>query len=366
MTTLQRTKSGQARPWRARTAPLLLASSIAWAGAGCSEAAPVATSAIASSGQATSTAAPVRRPPAPIAASATVEGEPCGELGCLWFDTPELALAHVLADKPLVLGVGESHAQKGTEGVRSVTVRFRESLLPQLAPLASDIVIELWDVDPKCRKTQAGAKDVGNVAEKQTDVTKSQTAANPAEFLALGRRSKELGVEPHKLVPSCDEYARIARARGDDAIALMLQMLTQLTAKQARAFYDHNRDAGLGKMVVTYGGAMHNDLEPPAERADWSFGPELSKAAAGNYTELDLIVPEYIRDTAAWKAMSWYGHFDRDRSRDKVTLFTPTPRSHVLVFAATTPSAPVDSATPSTAPSASSAAGSASSAPTAN
>src|SRR5262249_6185988 len=139
----------------------------------------------------------------------------CGELDCLLFDDPAAALARVLEGQPRVLAVGESHAQKGGEGVVSATSRFTEHFLPVLAPRASDLIIELWVADPRCSKEK-----VAKVQQKQKAVTQSQADTNQNEFVTLAEKAKALGIQPHILRPTCDEYDQILKA-GDDAIDQM-------------------------------------------------------------------------------------------------------------------------------------------------
>jgi hypothetical protein len=86
-------------------------------------------------------------------------------------------------------------------------------------------------------------------------------------------------------------------------------------------------------MVVLYGGALHNDLHPEPGREQWSFGPELSKESGGRYVAVDLIVPEFMRDTEAWRKLPWYASFDPSAHPGKVTLYEIDPQSFVIVFA---------------------------------
>ncbi|MGK4003080.1 hypothetical protein WMF31_10695 [Sorangium sp. So ce1036] len=267
-------------------------------------------------------------PPPTAAAAATAAAvpapAPCGALGCLAFDEPDRAFAHVLGDGPRVLAVGESHAQQGAEGIPSATRRFTERFLPALAGRASDLIIELWVADPRCKKEQAA-----RVEEEQRAVTQGQAADNQGEFLALGHAAKRLGIQPHALTPSCDEVDAIARA-GADAVPAMLEMIARLTAARAKALL--GREDRAGKMIVAYGGALHNDIAPRPGRERWSFGPELAASTGGKYVELDIIVREFIKDTAPWRALPWYPHFDREEHPDRTVLFNPAPGSYVLIF----------------------------------
>jgi hypothetical protein len=266
----------------------------------------------------TSTTAPeAPKPPAP---------ERCGELDCQLFDTPEAAFAAILAENPVVLGIGESHAQKSAGGVPSSTRHFTEQFLPMLAGKASDVVLEIWVSEGKC-----GKEKEKQVAEQQKPVTQNQAQNNQNEFVTLGDAAYKLGVKPHILKASCADYDAIVKA-GDDSVIVMLEMITRLMDEKVKALVARNASAGAERMVLTYAGALHNDLVPRPGREKWSFGPDLSAFTQGRYAEVDLIVPEFIQDSDAWKALPWYPHYDRNAHPTKTTLFRPAKGSFVLIF----------------------------------
>jgi hypothetical protein len=244
----------------------------------------------------------------------------CGE-GCGAFKSAEAAFDHVLARSPRVLAVGEAHAQKGTEGIPSATRRFAESLLPRLRGRASDLVIEVVVTAGQCGKVEQ------RVAEKQRPVTQNQAPTTQNEFVSLAHRAKALGIRPRPLSPTCAEYDAIAAAGASD-IQLMLETITRVTAREVSALLA----APASSTVLTYGGAMHNDVTPRAGAEAWSFGPELSQRATGAYIELDLIVPEYVKDTEVWRALPWYEAFASAPRSRAARLFTTGPQSYVLVF----------------------------------
>jgi hypothetical protein len=250
----------------------------------------------------------------------------CGELGCRLFDSPEEAFLEVLKNQPRVIGIGETHAQKGSEGLPSTTRRFTEKLLPALAGQASDLVLELWVTDGSC-----GKKTEQKVATQQKEVTEKQANTNQNEFVTLGEKAVSLGIKPHVLRPGCDDYERIVKA-GPDGVVLMLSMITRLTSQKVKDLLKRNESAGSPKTVVAYGGAMHNDLSPKAGREEWSYGPEMAALMPGKYVEVDLIVPQYIQDNPSWQALEWLPHFNKDKHPDKTTLYQPKPNSYVIIF----------------------------------
>ena len=264
-------------------------------------------------------------PMASAAPPAAKSGRPCRALECRLFDAPEDALAAVLEAKPLVLGIGEAHAQKGMEGVDSAAKRFTERFLPALRGDASDLVVELMLPPKGCKPAEQ------EVRTQQREVTKHQAASNQSEYVTMGDAARKLGVIPDALRPTCDDLDRAAKA-GDGAIATMLETIARLAGSKAKDLVARNQKLGEGKMVVLYGGALHNDATPKPERAAWSFGPDLVKATNGRYVELDVFVPESIQDTDSWKAMPWYAHYDRAAHASATVLFKTGPSSWALIF----------------------------------
>jgi hypothetical protein len=231
----------------------------------------------------------------------------------------------VLADAPAVLALGEMHAMEDTRHVASATRRFTEELLPLLAGRASDLVLELWVGDPSCERT------VAKVEAQQAEVTSGQAAENQNEYVTLGDESKRLGIQPRVLEPTCAEYERIARA-GEDDVVRMLETIATLTERDVAALVERNRAQAPDKIVLTYGGAIHNDLEPAKGARSFSFGPALMRRFPGRYVALDLVVPELIRDTRLWRAQPWVTHYDPAAHPEKTTLYRPRAGEYALIF----------------------------------
>jgi len=289
---------------------------------------------LASASASASAPAPVASvaPPSPAQPADAPGFRACGELSCKAFPTPADAFDFVLREQPRVLAVGEAHAQsEGTAWVSS-TRRFMDGLLPRLAPRASDLVIELWLANGSCGKVEQ------QVAKQQAEVTAPQAATNQNEFVELGHRAKAVGIMPHALVPSCEQYRKIAGAGAAD-IEEMLTMLKSVTAHDVQELLAKR---GPERLIVAYGGAMHNDLTPRAGREAFSFGPELARATQDRYVELDLVIPEQIKDTEAWRALPWYHYYSAEKAGSEAYLFSWAPRAYALVFprAAPAPSLP--------------------------
>lgn len=252
----------------------------------------------------------------------------CGPYQCRRFARLEDAFVAVLAEEnPRVLGVGESHAQAGGPEVPSMTARFTNQLLPLLAERTHSLVVELMAPNASCQKKTA------QVREQQKEVTQSQATTNQNEFVTLGQRARSLGVVPYLLRPSCDDLAAIAEA-GDDDVLVMLETIARLTEKQVAELLSSQKDDSARRMVVAYGGALHNDLEPRQGREGFSYGPSLrallAERRAGTYVELDLIVPELIQDGPAWRAMPWYDHYGEEVAQGAALSMQLGPQRWVL------------------------------------
>ena len=260
--------------------------------------------------------APVTTPPQ------VAEPRACGELDCLAFATPEAAFEYVLRTQPRVLAIGEAHAQAGTDGIRSSTRRFAEQLLPLVSGKSKHIVIELLLAN--CNK-----KTVERAAQTQAPATEQQAKGNQNEFLTLGKFAQRLGIEPQALAPDCAEYDNVAKA-GEEGIARLLTLVAQQTQRAVETLLA--KPGASDELILTYGGALHNDLYPRPGQEGWSFGPQLAAASQGRYLELDLIVPEFVKNTEAWRALPWFAAFDREHLPNEALLYRPAPGTFALIF----------------------------------
>jgi hypothetical protein len=281
---------------------------------------------------ASASAASREAPPAATSAVAPIAGGvPCGDLGCAQFDSPREAFLAAIAGDPAVVAIGEAHAPKGAT-VTSAAKRFTEDLLPGLGGRASDVLVELMMPPKGCADAAA------EVRKKQAPATTQQAPTNQNEYVVLGERARAMGIVPDMLRPSCADMDGVNHA-GDRAIEASLEMIARLSAEQAGKLIDRNArsDADRAKAVVVYGGMLHNDLDPPPERASWSYARALDAKAAGRFVAVDLVVPEFIVDDDTWRSFPWFAHYDRAKLGGKTTLFRVGDKSFVLVFPETRP-----------------------------
>ncbi len=242
-------------------------------------------------------------------------GGACGALECHEFDSLEAAFDFALASKPLLVAVGEAHAQKGTT-VPSSAKHFTEHVLPTLKGRASDILVELMNPPEGCAKTTEV------VRQKQEVVTRSQAKTDQGEYVALGERARALGIVPDLLRPTCADMDAV-KAAGEDAVTASLELIARLSETQATRLLarDAHTAGEEDKMVLIYGGAIHNDLHPPKERASWSFAPALDAYTHGRFVAVEIFIPELFDDSDSWKARSFYKHYDPVRMGGKTTVF---------------------------------------------
>jgi len=269
-----------------------------------------------------------RKPTEPAPPQLAVAPTPTGYTR-LPFDSATAALEAVLArTRARVLAFGEVHAPRGARAP-SATEHFRQELLPSLAPRAAALVVEAW------QPAGCDAKVEAAVAQANREIVQQQSERNPNEYLALAQAAKALGVLPLPLRPTCEESARVQGAGAAD-IDVLLQTV-RLVAERTldEAVRRSKPEAGTAKLVLFYGGALHNDLEPAPERARWSFGPALDRTTDGGFVEVDLVVPEFIGETDTWKSLPWRSAYDAARDGSRVQLLTRNGKSFVLVLAAT-------------------------------
>jgi hypothetical protein len=224
------------------------------------------------------------------------------------------------------MGIGESHAQAGSESVPSATRRFAEQLLPALCGRTKSIILEIW-----LPRNDCGDKRVEQVEKAQRPVTATQAKSNKDEYVTLGHVAKRLGIEPSALVPTCEEYQSILDA-GPDNIERMLSLIGARSGQRLVEELHRYPDREAGPVVIAYGGALHNDAEPTPEHAEYSFGPKLLEETHGKFIELDLVVREFVRDTAVWQGQPWYQAFKNNRNASQTLLYHWGEHSFALVF----------------------------------
>jgi hypothetical protein len=273
-----------------------------------------------------SASSPVDSPVAPAVSSSPVTEISCDAPRCQFFATAQDAFQYVLKKSPRILSIGEFHAQKGYEQLPSAVERFAQTMLPSLQGKASDLVVEVWIPPSNCSQEQK------KVEKEQHEVKKQQSARNPNDYVALAQQAKKVGIEPFPLRPTCDDF-RAVNSAGDDSILKMLELTARMLRSGATRAYERSQKKADSKLILTFGGAMHNDIHPDHSCGkNCSFGEDLLALTQGQYIELDMVIPEYVEDRDFWRARSWYPHYNRSMTNGRAVLLNPSPSSYVLVF----------------------------------
>ncbi len=226
-------------------------------------------------------------------------GEPCLGAVCYRVASVAQALEWVLRSQPAILGIGEGHAQQGACAEPTVQ-RFEREVLPVLAERgARALVVELISPPAQCQSA------VSDVAAVERRVTETQASENKSDYVHLGHAARAHGLVPFILEPDCTAFQSVVSAQ-DDRIDRMLQLIAEETKTRLLRLFERTRQQSPSPLLLAYGGALHNDLIPRPGREKWSFGPHLRAASEGRYVELDLVVPEQIRDTEAWRNQPWF------------------------------------------------------------
>jgi hypothetical protein len=229
------------------------------------------------------------------------------------FGDAAAALKHVL-DKhdPLAVGFGEFHQKTDSVKVRSAVRRFSEQLVAPLSSRASDLVVETWITKGSCGKQE-------KAVVKQVETTTKRPEATESEVVKLLKRAKGAGIRPHILEVGCDDYKQLLGA-GKVDYAKLLGMITKhlrgkaerlvtIRAKKPAAAVGKRPGKKPGKprrLVVVYGGALHNDLYPYDDLKDFTFGQALKQRTGGRYVEVDLYVPEYVQKDKNLAKEAWF------------------------------------------------------------
>lgn len=235
-------------------------------------------------------------------------------------DLAHAALALLDAARPRVVGFGEYHETRGGPRVASSLVRFRDQILPAIAPRASDLVVETW-VEPKgCSEKVARVTD--EVVERIDRPPESEN-----QILGLLRSARELGLEGHLLEMSCDDMAAV-RSGADVDYEKLLGAITEGLYGAAVTALD---GAGDDAMIVVYGGSMHNDVFPYSGLETYSYAERMIQRTGGRFLEIDLFVPELIAGSKLFAGEPWFPVAAREARPDSVLVFHRGPKSALII-----------------------------------
>jgi len=268
-------------------------------------------------------AAPDARPPADAEPAGLAPHRTAKDLATAWRE--------LVGDDVRAVGVGELHTRvdRATKA-RSALARFTEEILPVVATRASDLVVETWLIDKKCG--QAATAGTAKV-----EATVQRGAATKDEVSTMVVAARAAGIQPHAMLLGCGDWKAIfpQGVDGDPDLASMLTIITrELGRLAAKAVTDRAKEKSARTLVMTYGGALHNDLYPNEGIADWAFGPKVDQATGGHYVELELIVPEYAELDDTQTHEPWFPLLPL-ASAEHVVIVEKAPRSYAVLLTRT-------------------------------
>lgn len=225
-----------------------------------------------------------------------------------------------------VIGFGELHVRTDRAQVKSALARFTSDALPAIGDKLSDLIVETWIVDPHCGKPAVEATAKIAITTRRPTETKSEIAQ-----LADAARAK--GIQPHAMRIGFDDYAKIAPKDKDVDISAMLTLTTkELTRIATEAVVHRDKEAEHRPWIALYGGALHNDRFPDKGVEEWSYAAKVDAITHDKFVEIDLIVPELVRNEAPWTDLPWFSHYAPALSEHQTLLYRTGPASFVLIF----------------------------------
>ena len=245
---------------------------------------------------------------------------------CSVVATPLEGFQRVLQRKPAILAVGEYHEVNGAPKVPSAIRRFTRDLLPALQGRVTSLVVETWMLSGKC-----------GAAETKATAAVAKTTQRPEstedEVTTLLDRTFKMGVKNHILVIDCDDYRSMTDDAGElDPEASLLLVKRKVEAK-ALDVLEREEGGTPEHLLLLYGGALHNDLQPLPQWREYSFGPSLSRKTNGHTIELDLLVPEYVDTEEDLLTEPWFAGALALSRAGKTVLINPRPDVYLLLFA---------------------------------
>ncbi|MFH1463730.1 MAG: hypothetical protein ABIO70_05015 [Pseudomonadota bacterium] len=233
---------------------------------------------------------------------------------------PEALVEVVAAASPRILGVGELHATVDRPGEPAALDWFTDGLLPLLAPSATDLVIETWVFPGDC-----GAAEEVLAASLPEDTRRPPETEDAITRLA--RRASELGVTPHALELTCEDYTAVVDAQGEVVYDRLLGVMTRelrALALQGLATPDAR--------VILYGGAVHNDLHPREALAAYSYATAVAAQDSAAYLELDLYPPAAAMAQPGFGEEPWFPLVAGATGADHLVLYEREPHSLIALL----------------------------------
>lgn len=273
--------------------------------------------------------------------------------------------------------------------------RFSGELFGVLAPRASDIVLETWVTDGNCgsQETTAVAKVEKTTERPQTTENELVTLVKQAKSAGVQPHILRLSCDDYKSMLSTDGQVDFEKLLGLLTTLLHKKISAIATARTASVGKapppaaaapaekaptaaagapaspspapaptataaapvapppaaaavavaapppaSPTPAAGAGgappgdRMILVYGGGLHNDLLPRAELAAYTFGPKVRDEQGGRYLEIDLYVPEYIERDPSMTKEPWFQLYKKRVRPGQTVVIRRLQGSYIIIF----------------------------------
>ena len=254
----------------------------------------------------------------------------CSKGQCRVFPSAAAALAQAVREtQPRVIGFGEAHQRKN-DVAPSTANRFLKELFIPLSQHSSALLLEILSPpDAGCQQEEQ------QVRQGTAPVIEKQSGTNQADYIALGRKARSLGVQTELLDIKCSDLTTLSTA-GQETVALTMRLIAERSKEKLRSWLKQE----LPKVILSYGGALHNDLHPSKARADWSYGPSLSNGSTDSYLEIDLVRADALSDDSPWLRLEAAAllkqsvELFKGKGARGALLLKRSPRSYFIVLGA--------------------------------
>jgi len=233
------------------------------------------------------------------------------------------AITAIVPADARVIGFGELHARTDRTHAKSALSTFTDAL-PQFGDRVSDLIVETWIPPKDCQKQAEHASAAVAQETKRPVETKSEI-----QLLADAARGK--GIQPHAMRVTCDDFAKMTKAKPDDQLLMLLELTKRELGRIASEAVTHrDKEPGHRPWITLYGGALHNDRFPEKALAPYSYAPDADAATHDHFVEIDLIVPEFAEADEHSHAQPWYSVVQAADAR--VHVWKRGERSFVIVL----------------------------------
>jgi hypothetical protein len=201
-------------------------------------------------------------------------------------DTGQAVKEIIKKNQPKVLAIGELHDRNPSEAVRSATYKFNEEIMPAVRSDFTILVYENKTIanDEKC------SPDVAKMVNGIRSTFPQTHTKNDKEIDRSLSVANSLGLNVVNNTVTCQE---LVDQYGEKDEIKRIKKIAESNKVHLQDLIDNALSASSSARVLSFGGAMHNDLFPSQDlrglNIDATFGPYFEKKMGTKYVEVDLL-----------------------------------------------------------------------------